>query len=374
MSTRGKKLREGFTTGTAAAAAAKAALTALFDCQWPSAVTIPFLSRGEVTIPVHSLSKETDTTAVCTVRKDAGDDPDVTHRAEIGARVTILENQGKDSEAVTIRGGRGVGRVTKPGLEIPPGRAAINPGPCKMIRQAVGEVLQRFHRPSASVRVEVFVPRGEEMAARTLNARLGIVGGISILGTTGIERPMSHEAYVATIHSALSVARACGQRTVVMTTGRRSERHAQNLLPDLSEEAFVQMGDFFQEGLQSASETGVDTIVIVAFFGKALKMARRVPQTHASRSAMNLTDLSRWALESGFSKKTADAILSANTARHAFDIILQEGCQELIAVVGQRVKSAAEVFVGGRAAVRVLLLDYDGKTAFDSRLSKPQAV
>ena len=157
------------------------------------------------------------------------------------------------------------GVVTKPGLEIAVGRPAINPGPQRMIREAVTRVLTE-HGLSGRVEVEVFVPEGEALARKTLNARLGIVGGISILGTTGIVRPMSHEAYTATIRAGLSVAQAVGLKRAVLTTGRRSERYAQLRWPRLPEEAFVQIGDYFAAAMQMAADQAFESVMLAVFF------------------------------------------------------------------------------------------------------------
>jgi cobalt-precorrin-5B (C1)-methyltransferase len=188
------------------------------------------------------------------VIKDAGDDPDITHGAEIGAEVTLEKRSGVNP--VRITGGTGVGVVTKPGLEIPPGQAAITPGPVTMISNSINEMLAA-HPTDVGIHVEVFVPEGERLAKKTLNARLGIVGGLSILGTTGIVRPMSHEAYVATIEKSMDVARAAGLKHLVLTTGRRSERFAQDRWPELAEESFIQIGDFFQVGHGCRRLTGI---------------------------------------------------------------------------------------------------------------------
>ena len=361
-----KRLRSGFTTGTAAAAAAKAALQAILQPRAPRSVRIDFLSQGSVTISVHRLERLSAHAALATVIKDAGDDPDVTHRAEIGARVTITPSftGPEDASTVVIRGGTGVGRVTKPGLEMPPGEAAINPGPRRMIRQALRQVLGNHAAPSV-IDVEVFVPEGERLARKTLNARLGIVGGLSILGTTGIVKPMSHAAYTATIRSALSVARASDRGRVVMTTGRRSERYAQQIFHDWADEQFVQIGDYFQFAVSTAAEMAFHQIVLAVFFGKAVKMAMGVPHTHAARSTLLLDQLADWTAELTGKAHLADAVRKANTARHAFDVLGGEN-PLVLARVGQSIVSHASNFAGGGLPVRSLIFDYRGGIVFDS--------
>jgi len=361
---RRKKLKSGFSTGTAAAAAVKGALTLLINGQAPELVRIPFLSTGHVDIRLHTCFAQTPRrTAVCTVIKDAGDDPDVTNKAEIGARVTLTGR--KTTGDIRITGGQGVGRVTKPGLEVPPGQAAINPGPVKMIENAVAAVCRDADQ-YPDLEIEIFVPMGEKLAEKTLNSRLGILGGISILGTTGIVRPMSHSAYIATITSALSVARASGLDTVVLTTGRRSERFSQTVFDNLPEEVFIQMGDFFEKALQSAAKERLSHIILAVFFGKAVKMAQGIPHTHASKAQLTLDKLAQWAIEVTGDRGFGQDISQANTARHAFDIIL-DAYPAVIEQVGSRMVAAAQRFAGDQPRIRGIIYNYDGTLVFDSK-------
>ena len=363
-----KKLRTGFTTGTAAAAATKGALRLILDGKESSRVRIRLLTGDDIYIPIHHCRLEKQDSAICTVIKDAGDDPDVTHKAEIGARVSIQvagDNQsGSKPLEIVISGGGGVGRVTKPGLEVPPGHPAINPGPVKMITQAIHDVLKN-QRLDGTVETEIFVPQGEKIAEKTLNARLGILGGISILGTTGIVRPMSHEAFIATITSALSVARASGVKKVVLTTGRRSERFAQHLWPKLAEEAFVQIGDFFKMSLEVASRQGFEKATLAVFFGKALKMAQGAPHTHAAKASLTLDKLATWAQEITGNRELSQHILAANTARHAFDIIGQD-YPGVIGHVGKQIVTSAQQFAGRDIKIQSIIFDYTGNVVFDS--------
>ena len=365
-----RKLRSGFTTGTSAAAATKGALQMIVRGKKPTHVRITLLTGDDIQIAVHTCHLEQKNSAVCTVIKDAGDDPDVTHKAEIGAKVSIQAvRQSKTSGdapeiEIAISGGKGVGRVTKPGLEVPPGRAAINPGPVKMIHQAIHDVFKKY-KVDGKVQTEIFVPDGEKLAEKTLNARLGILGGISILGTTGVVRPMSHDAFIATITSALSVARASGIKNVVLTTGRRSERYAQQLWPRLAEEAFIQIGDFFKMSVEAAAEKGFEQITLAVFFGKALKMAQGIPHTHAARASLTLDKLTEWTRQITGDRDLSKQLLSANTARHAFDI-LGHRHHEIISHVGQQIIKSTRRFAGDELRIQSTIFDYHGNVVFDS--------
>jgi cobalt-precorrin-5B (C1)-methyltransferase len=209
------------------------------------------------------------------------------------------------------------------------------------------------------------VPQGKKLAEKTLNARLGILGGISILGTTGVVRPMSHDAFIATIESALSVARACGLNQVVLTTGRRSERFAQGCWGRIAPEAFIQIGDFFKLSLESAAKRGFVHITLAVFFGKALKMAQGVPHTHAGKSSLTLDKLSGWTWKITRDSELSRKISAANTARHAFDILREQG-PEVISHVGQLLVASAKCFAGLKTKIRSIIFDYDGEVVFDS--------
>ncbi|WDN87300.1 cobalt-precorrin-5B (C1)-methyltransferase [Desulfosarcina sp. BuS5] len=360
-----KRLKSGFTTGTAAAAAAKGALALILEKKIPASVRIRLLTGDYINIKIERCVLKKSNTAECIVIKDAGDDPDITHRAEIGAIVSIdKEKAGR----IHIAGGRGVGKVTKPGLEIPPGEHAINPGPLKMIIEASKDMLIR-HKIRNNLKVSIFVPQGEELAKKTLNARLGILGGISILGTTGIARPLSHDAYIATIKSSISVANAVGLDTVILTTGRRSEKLAQAFMPDLAEEAFIQIGDFFEMAIKAASEKKLKTAILAVFFAKAIKQAQGIPHTHASKAELTLEKLAEWCLEiipkQEQGQVLAKKVRSANTARHSFDFIYPQ-YPEIVAYVGKKMIQSAKKFSTSDIRIESIIFDYSGNVIFDS--------
>ena len=357
-----KKLRQGFTTGTAAAAAVKAALVYLFTKQVPGSVKINLLNDQILDIPVDSVSPHNGLVRAVVV-KDAGDDPDITHRARIGAVVGLTDDPGM----VQIAGGKGVGLVTKPGLEVPPGEPAINPGPRKMIRESALQVLNAYHS-NAGVSAEIFVENGEALAEKTLNRRLGIEGGLSILGTTGLVKPLSHEAYTATIRSAMSVARACGCDHVVLTTGRRSERFSQAFFTDLYElhpEAFIQIGDFFGMSMECLAENKIPNATLAVFFGKALKMAQGFAHTHAAKSDLTMDWLADVVKEETGNNTLAREVLNANTARHAFGMIWP-GYPRVLEKVGAAMIRAAERFCPAPCRFRAIIYDFQGVVAFDS--------
>lgn len=357
-----RKLRPGFTTGTAAAAAVKGALYLLLNGESPGHVLIPFLSEGHADIPLKRCERIGSVQSLCSVIKDGGDDPDATHGAEIGAKVTLDPSV----SGIRIRGGRGVGRVTRPGLGLPLDGPAINPGPVEMIQRAVWDLLG----PDAlGIDIEIFVEDGERIAEKTLNARLGILGGISILGTTGVVKPLSHEAYIATIGSALSVAAASGLKKVAFTTGRRSERYAMKQFLEWPDEAFIQIGDFFRASMEKAADTGMTAVTLAVFFGKAVKMAQGAPHTHAARSDVSLETLAGWVYEQTGDRELAGQVKGANTARHAFDMVYPEH-PGVVKKVGGEMKRWAETFSGNRIGVRTLIFDFEGVVIHDSHRDK----
>lgn len=359
MTANKRTLRSGFTTGTAAAAAVKGAVRLLLTGVCPDAVCIPFLSKGHVEIPLVTCGMAGEV-AVCTVMKDGGDDPDITRNAIVGARVRRGTPCGS---SVTIRGGKGVGRVTRPGLEVPVGEAAINPGPIRMILMAVAD-LRAETGDEAPLDIEIFVPEGEVMAEKTLNSRLGILGGISILGTTGIERPLSHEAYEASVRASIKVAGAMGAESVVCTTGRRSERFAMDLFPGFSEARFVQIGDFFKSSMETAGRLSMDVILAV-FFGKAVKMAAGFPHTHAAKSDLNLKFLADLVAEASDDADLVGLVARSNTAREAFTY-LAGPCPGVIDRVAELAAASAARFAGGNVAARCIIFDFDGNVASDT--------
>lgn len=363
-----RRLRSGFTTGTAAAAAAKAAVLLAFG-QEMERVDVSLPDGGGLKIPVVSPERLSGRRYKTVVVKDAGDDPDVTNKARIAAEVELMpvpSGQG----ALEICGGAGVGMVTKPGLLVEPGDAAINPVPRQMIARAVRQALAwAAPEQEYEVKVTISVEKGEKLAKRTLNPRLGILGGISILGTSGLVKPFSHEAYTESIDLGLSVAKAEGVREAVLTTGGKSEKRAMRLRPDLPETAFVQIADFFGYALKACAKAGMQRVGLVSFFGKAVKQAAGLEYTHAHKAAMDLPLLADWLQKAGLEKSVASEIAGANTARQALDILRTAKMLGLAEEVGRRMLRSARGFAGPGLDVWVVILDYDGPSLYSG--SKP---
>lgn len=348
-----KKLRHGYTTGACAAAASAGAARMLVQQSSVAEVSLPLPAGFPVTFLLQG-QKFSASSAACYVTKDAGDDPDVTNGAELHSEIAW------DSEAapstITLLAGTGVGKVTKPGLAVAPGQSAINPVPREMITAAVRRELQQAGVVTA-VRVTISVPDGEERATRTLNARLGIIGGLSILGTTGVVTPVSHQAWCDTIEAALDVALASGCRTVVLSGGRTSEKAAEELL-SLTEEAFVLIGDHVGFALEACARRRVSQIIVSAQFAKLVKIAAGHAYTHAHAAELDLPALADWARTDGLDESASKQIESAHTAREAF---LSAASQNRLAacVAGRALEQLQRLYPGAEHGV--LLVDYAGK-------------
>ena len=356
---RHRSLRTGFSTGTAAAGAVTAALLALGERLAPASIEVPLPGGGFLTVPVHRQSL-LGSVGEGLVVKNAGDDPDVTHGAEIGARIRVLNGSDPEGE-VSFRRGEGVGLVTKPGLPVLPGGPAINPVPRKIIRKVVNQWWpQLFPNRPLRLEVEIFVPQGEELARRTLNPRLGILGGISILGTTGLVKPFSHQAYRATIATALKVARAAGLDQVVFSTGGKSEALAQTLLPGQPAEGLVQMGDYVHFAIRLAGRMGFRKITVAAFFGKAMKIAQGLGHTHAARGEVDLELLAAWTREITGSAVLAGAVFQANTARGALELLLAAGGEAVAARVGKEMQNTLRTFTDRPVSLEALIFSAEG--------------
>lgn len=322
-------LRRGWTTGACATAAAKAAATRLLTGAFPDPVSIT-LPKGQT--PTFALAYEvaSNDEAICGIVKDAGDDPDVTHGAMVIATVRFGSVPG-----VVFRAGEGVGTVTKAGLPIGVGEPAINPVPRSMIERELEGVAARYEHPHAW-QVTISVPGGEEIAERTWNPRLGIVGGLSILGTTGIVNPFSCSSWIHSIHRGIDVARADSLAHVVGSTGSTSEDAVRQLYPTLPDHAYLDMGDFAGGLLKYLREHPVPKLTIAGGFAKISKLAQGALDLHSARSQVSLSDLAQLHNESA----VAERIRSANTAAEVLGIVGREDAT-LATKVARRARQVA---------------------------------
>ena len=340
-------LRTGFTTGACATAAAKVAYQQLLTGEAATEVMIT-LPRGQTpTFIVAAHSSGTDF-ASATIQKDAGDDPDVTHQALITSTV----RPGALGTGVRFRAGEGVGTVTKPGLPILPGEPAINPVPREMIKGVIHDLALAYDAPG-DVEVEISVEGGAALALKTWNPRLGIEGGLSILGTTGIVRPFSCAAWIASIHRGIDVARATGAQHVAGATGATSEKTAQDAL-GLPDSAMLDMGDFAGGMLKYLARNPVPRLTIAGGFGKLTKLAQGALDLHSGRSQVDFTDLAACAAVRAADK---DAVAQSNTAKEALEIV---GLALAHEIAGRARATAITALKGAPILVDVMIIDRQG--------------
>jgi cobalt-precorrin-5B (C1)-methyltransferase len=346
-------LRRGWTTGACAAAAAKAAYAGLLTGAFPDpvAVTLPGGQRPSFALATTARGNRLATAGVV---KDAGDDPDVTH----GALILATVRPGAPGSGVSFRAGEGVGTVTRPGLPIPPGEPAINPVPRQMIRNAIQEVALAHDDPG-DVEVEISIPDGEALAAKTLNGRLGIVGGLSILGTTGIVIPYSCSSWIHSIHRGIDVARACGLTHLAASTGSTSETAVQKMygLPDT---ALIDMGDFVGGTLKYLKLHPVPRVTIAGGTGKMTKLAQGLLDLHSKRGSVDLEALAERAEGAGASPDLRARILASNTALEAFDHARADGIALGDAVAKAAQATALAVVAGKPIEIEAVLFDRAG--------------
>jgi cobalt-precorrin-5B (C1)-methyltransferase len=355
--------RTGYTTGSNAAAAAKAATIALFTRTWPAQVTIS-LPIGETAVMTPTMQELNEDWAYCCMVKDAGDDPDVTHGALICAHVRSTAAPG-----IVLEGGVGVGRVTLPGIGLPVGSAAINPVPRQQITENVWDAV-RQHAPGGEdwleahgLGITISVPEGETLAQRTLNPRLGILGGISILGTTGKVFPYSTAAWRASVIQAVEVAARNHAQKVVMATGGRSERFAMQLFPDLPELAFVELSVFTGDALKSCIDMGVQSAVFVGMIGKMIKTAQGHMQTHVAGNQVDFAFLAEVCRSVHAPEELVAAVERANTGRHFLELCQQHHFLAPLARIVELALDACNAFVrrnGGAMELETILVDFDG--------------
>ncbi len=355
MPNRPEGKREGWTTGTCASAAAKAAAIGVVSGRIPEEVEVAIPNGRRFCFPVmvapgHKPEVAPGESAAAVVVKDAGDDPDCTDGAHMTAEVWPLV---QGSETI-LRAGSGVGTVTMLGLGLEVGGPAINPVPRRMILAALSEV-------GGSFEVEFSVPGGEVMAEETTNARLGIVGGISILGTTGIVRPFSTAAFRASLTRQVDVAAANGQRHLVFATGSRSEAAAMAMFGSLAPVCFVEVGDYSGVALRRAAGQGIERVTMVAMAGKITKLAAGTMMTHFHRSDIDNALLAEVAIESGSSDAVLNAATATATARHFFEICMETNELGPLGLLCRRAAAACAAHCGNKLSVDVVMVDFDGR-------------
>jgi cobalt-precorrin-5B (C1)-methyltransferase len=348
------KLRRGWTTGACAAAAARAAYEALVRGQFPDPVTISLPSgvRPSFALALKEFGQDF---ARAGIIKDAGDDPDVTHGALVIARVS----HGPAGSGVTFRAGEGIGTVTRPGLPLPPGEPAINPAPRQMIKAAIGEV-SRLCGVAGDVIVEISIPGGKKIAERTLNGRLGITGGLSILGTTGIVVPFSCAAWIDTIHRGIDVARASGLDHIAGSTGATSEAAIKALhgLPDV---ALIEMGDFAGGMLKYLRVHPIPKVTIAGGFAKMTKLGQGLLDLHSGRGKVDFSWLAARCAEACASAGLIARVKEAHSAGEVLDLATAEGLDIATPIAEAAWRTAAKVLQGSSISLEVAVFDRGGK-------------
>ena len=355
---RKRSLRTGYTTGTCAAAATKAALSALVSGNKLPKVNVSLPKDKHIVIDIAWIKFVDERSVTASVIKDGGDDPDVTNGAEIWSTVSLLESSNK----IMIDGGIGVGRVTKPGLGLEIGKAAINPTPLKMINQAIGEILEKQQKNRYGLSILISVPKGEEIAKRTDNPRLGIIGGISILGTTGIVIPYSTASFAASIRQSIDVSIAMGSDSVILTTGGRSEDFARSIFGNsIADHAYIQIGDFIGFSIKQCAIKKIKKAYVIGFIGKLTKMAMGVKQTHVKGSNVDMNFLATLANRCGANNDLVKKIKLANTARHVGELIDQSGLSMFYDVLCEEVYNHLSKDSPSDLQIKIILLDFTGK-------------
>ena len=306
-------LRSGFTTGSCATAATRAALQGLLMRETQHSATITLPDGETVTLPVSSCVF-TDSNCTCGVIKDAGDDPDVTNGYTVLSTVSLTTQPG-----IQFLPGEGVGTITLPGIGIPVGEPAINQTPRRMITNEIEQLLHS-HGLHSGVSVRISVPGGSELAKKTFNPRLGITGGISIIGTSGIVRPFSSEAFVNSIRKEIQVARALGCPSIVINSGAKSENYLRSRFPDLPAQAFIHYGNYIGDTLRLANEEGITHITMGIMIGKAVKLAEGHLDTHSRNVVMNRDFITSLAVESHCHPTNIARVAEITLARELWEL------------------------------------------------------
>ena len=349
----GRLLRCGYTTGTCAAAATRAAADLLLGGTYVPAVEVRTPAGIGVCVDIEKAEKG-DGWARCAVRKDAGDDPDVTNGVMVYATVALA-----DGDEIRIDGGEGVGRITKPGLDQPVGAAAINSVPRRMIRACAREAVQA-HGYGGGLAIEISIPEGVSLARRTFNPRLGIEGGVSVLGTTGIVRPMSEDALVSSIKLELGMRHAQGDRHVLMAPGNLGLSFARDRLGLRTEHA-VSCSNYVGEALGEAARLGFGSLLLVGHAGKLVKLAAGIMNTHSRVADGRAEVLAAHAAMAGASAEQVRAVMGAATTDAMFDALRVGGMADAVMrSVMERMAGVLRARVGDAMRVEAVMFCCDG--------------
>lgn len=345
-----KKLRCGYTTGSCAAAAAQAAAEMLLTRQSVKNSEIITPKGVRLVLPVHRCELS-DEKALCSVIKDSGDDPDITNGIEVCAEVSLTQN------GIEITGGKGVGKVTKAGLDQPVGEYAINSVPRKMITQALDTVTE-MHEYHGGLRVIISVPEGEEIAKKTFNPRIGIVGGISIIGTTGIVEPMSNTAIIETIRTEANIRRAEGKKALLLTVGNYSEKHIFENMPQLSEQC-VMCSNFIGDAIDIGITLGFDSILICGHIGKMVKLGSGIMNTHSSYADGRMETLIACGVLAGVENSVLCRLTDCATTDAALDILYENGsARAVLDILTNRIDAYLQARAKGSARIGAVIFSY----------------
>lgn len=343
-------LRKGYTTGTCAQGAAKASTMMLVTGKPIDGVEVETPSGVRLHLPIID-PEIGDHYAKCGVVKDSGDDPDITHGAKIYTTVRFSDRRG-----VTIRGGKGVGMVTKPGLAVPVGEHAINPTPREMILREVSRLLP----DDQGLEVIITVPNGEALAERTFNHRLGIIGGISILGTTGIVEPRSIDAYKTSLSLQLDVLKAAGHGRATFVLGYVGERFCKKVL-GLPGDSIIKIGDHVGFMLEQCVEKGIEEALLIGHIGKLVKVASGQFNTHSRFGDHRIETIAHQALRCGAGREIIETILQETTAEATIDILRENGLMKVFDDIAREVVLRARNLAGGKLRIRCILLSLEGE-------------
>ena len=354
------ELRSGYTTGACAAAGVKAAFLYMAGADWHE-VGLMALDGTPLTIPVKDVVEtaegiqeviRTPSGARAEVVKFSGDDPDITNGVSVFTTLALVD----ETDDIEFRAGEGVGTVTKRGMSLPVGEPSINMGPRTLIRNVVEEMTGSA---DVGARVTISIPAGVELAKKTLNPVLGIEGGISVIGTTGVLRPMSEEAFKDSLVPQIDVALAAGEPVLVFVPGKIGERIALSL--GISQSALIETSNFIGFMLDRAAERGAEKILILGHTGKLVKMAAGVFHTHNRVADARLETLAAYAAAEGLAQEAVRAVLASNTTEDAMEVIAAAGLAERVcAVIAERVHVRAERYLFGKVQVGALMVNFAG--------------